>query len=62
MSSGYNTMTDDEARYAANAVVETIRHYRDWSEDYLYHKESGDFSRKDGAGRAPDLMARFKAV
>ncbi|OHD15349.1 MAG: selenocysteine lyase [Spirochaetes bacterium GWB1_59_5] len=56
------TMTDDEARYAANAVVETIRHYRDWSEDYLYHKESGDFSRKDGAGRAPDLMARFKAV
>ncbi len=56
------TMTDDEARYAANAVVETIRHYREWSADYTYHKESGDFSRKDGAGRAPDLMSRFKAV
>jgi len=55
-------MTDDEARFAGNAVVEAIRHYREWSADYLYHKESGDFSRKDGAGRAPDLMSRFKAV
>ncbi|PKL09667.1 MAG: selenocysteine lyase [Spirochaetae bacterium HGW-Spirochaetae-7] len=56
------TMTDGEARFTARGVVETIRHYRDWAQDYIYHKESGEFTRKDGGGGAPDLMSRFKAV
>ncbi|TFG83777.1 MAG: aminotransferase class V-fold PLP-dependent enzyme [Spirochaetales bacterium] len=56
------TMTDSEARYAARAVVETIRHYREWAEGYSFHKDSGDFTRKEGGSPPPDLLARFKAI
>lgn len=56
------TMSNAEARFAGQAVVQTIRNYREWAEDYVYHKESGDFTRRDGQGGAPDLMARFRVV
>jgi selenocysteine lyase/cysteine desulfurase len=56
------TMSDAEARFAGRAVVETIRNYRQWAGEYVYHKESGEFTRKDGKGGAPDLMGRFKAL
>ena len=56
------TMSNAEARFAGQAVVQTIRNYRQWAEDYLYHKESGEFTRKDGKGGAPDLMGRFRVV
>jgi len=56
------TMTDDEARYAAQAVVETIRHYREWEGGYLFHKDSGDFSPKSGGLEPPSLLAGFRAL
>lgn len=56
------TMTDTEAHYAARAVVETIQHYRDWGADYEFHKDTGDFVRKDGGQPLPDLMSRFKVL
>jgi len=40
------TMTDSEARHVGRSVVETIRHYREWGEDYVFEKESGEFLPK----------------
>ncbi len=56
------TMTDAEARYVGASVAEVIRNYKAWGADYVFHKDSGEFTRKDGIDTAPDLMSRFKAV
>jgi selenocysteine lyase/cysteine desulfurase len=56
------TMTDAEARYVGRSLVEVIRNYKTWGEDYIFHKDSGEFTRKDGVDTAPDLMARFAAL
>jgi selenocysteine lyase/cysteine desulfurase len=56
------TMTDAEARYVGSSLVEVIRNYKLWGEEYSFHKESGEFTRKDGAEVAPDLLERFSAL
>jgi len=56
------TMTDAEAHYIGSSLVEVIRNYQTWSQDYDFHKNSGEFTRKDGIEMAPDLMARFAAL
>lgn len=56
------TMTDAEARYVGRAVAEVVAKYREWGADYEFHKDSGDFVRKDGRATAPDLMAAFEPL
>jgi selenocysteine lyase/cysteine desulfurase len=56
------TMTDAEAHYVGSSLVEVIRNYKAWGGDYDFHKESGEFTRKDGIDPAPDLMAGFRAL
>lgn len=53
------TMTDAEARYVGSSVAAVIRNCKAWGEDYLFHKESGEFTRKDGFEGSPDLMSEF---
>jgi selenocysteine lyase/cysteine desulfurase len=55
------TMTDAEASYVGRAVVDVVRKYKDWGTEYEFHKDSGDFLPKSGAGMAPDLLAGFSA-
>ncbi len=55
------TMTDAEARYIGKSLVEVIRNYQAWGEAYAFHKDSGEFTRKDGRDPSPDLMAGFRA-
>ncbi|MBF9018460.1 MULTISPECIES: aminotransferase class V-fold PLP-dependent enzyme [unclassified Oceanispirochaeta] len=56
------TMTDDEARYVGSAVVQVIRNYKTWREDYDFHQDSGEFTRKLGELSVPDLMSQFIPV
>jgi selenocysteine lyase/cysteine desulfurase len=53
------TMTDDEARYIGQSVVQVIRNYKTWGDDYDFHQESGEFTRKAGELSMPDLMREF---
>ena len=55
------TMTDAEARYVGASLVEVIRNYREWGKDYDFHKESGEFTPKDGRQAAPEILERFQA-
>ena len=55
-------MTDDEARYVGSAVVQVIRNYKTWREDYDFHQDSGEFTRKLGELSIPDLMSEFIPV
>ena len=65
------TMTDQEARHVGRSVVETIRNYREWGEDYHFEKESGEFVPKAGAAyrdgtatplAAPELLDSFSPL
>ena len=56
------TMTDAEARFVGKSVVEVVRNCREWASDYVFHKESGEWSRKDGVETAPDLLAAFRPL
>jgi selenocysteine lyase/cysteine desulfurase len=53
------TMTDAEVRYVARSVAEVIRNYREWSSDYVFLKESGEFEPREPGAPAPDLLSRF---
>jgi selenocysteine lyase/cysteine desulfurase len=55
------TMTDAEAHHVGRSLVEVIRNCKAWERDYVFHKDDGEFTRRDGADPAPDLMARFVA-
>jgi hypothetical protein len=55
-------MLDEKARYAARSLVEVIRNYKDWSADYSYQKDSGEFLPKKAAAEVPDLLERIKPV
>jgi selenocysteine lyase/cysteine desulfurase len=55
------TMTDEEVRYIGKAVVDVIRHYRDWKKDYEFHPEKGEFTRIKGEMAIPSLLKQFKA-
>ncbi|HUX37012.1 MAG TPA: aminotransferase class V-fold PLP-dependent enzyme [Rectinemataceae bacterium] len=46
------TMTDAEARHVGRSVVETIRHYREWGEAFVFDKESGEFLPKDPTSKS----------
>ncbi len=59
------TMTDAEARYVGRAVCEIVQNYKAWGEDYVFHKELGEFYRKDesdgsAVSGALHLLERFK--
>ncbi len=56
------TMTDDEARYIGRSVVEVIRNYKEWSDDYIFHTGSGEFTLKKGEPEFPDLFESFRSV
>ncbi len=56
------TMTDEEARYIGKAVVDVIRNYRGWGEEYSFHQESGEFTRKSGEPEIRDLFSDFRSV
>ena len=53
------TMTDDEARYIGDAVVQVIRNYKEWGEDYLFHPKSGEFTLKKGEPCRPNIFDTF---
>ena len=54
------TMTDEEARFTGRAVVEVIRNYKEWKEDYTFHPDNGEFTLKSGEINYPDLFKEFK--
>jgi len=57
------TMTDDEARFVGTALCEIVRNYKIMGEDYIFHKELGEFYRKDESGDSPQaahLLELFK--
>jgi len=56
------TMTDAEARLVGRAVVDVIRNYKNWGEDYVFHKETGEFEPKTPLAEAPALLSRFSAL
>jgi selenocysteine lyase/cysteine desulfurase len=56
------TMTDAEARFIGQAVVEVIRNYKTWKDDYLFHADSGEFTLKAGEPDYPDLIAEFQPI
>lgn len=56
------TMTDDEVRFVARAVVEVVRHYHEWAVDYAFDKVTGEFSATAGEAPVPDLLAGFEPV
>jgi len=56
------TMTDEEVRFIGKAVVDVIRSYREWKEDYTFHPDSGEFTRKGGEPEVPSLISRFRPV
>ncbi len=57
------TMRDDEVRHVAASVVETIRNYRAWGEEYAFDRGSADFiPRHPDSEAAPDLLAGFSPL
>ena len=56
------TMTDDETAFIGSAVVDIIRNYKKWQDDYIFHPASGEFTLKKGEPDYPDLLKGFSAV
>jgi len=57
------TMTDEEAVYIADAVLQIISHVDDWGREYQFDKNSGDFIRISGTGpEIPDIMGSFNPL
>lgn len=40
------TMTEEEVRFIGRSIVEVVRNYGKWSEDYLFDKSSGEFRQR----------------
>ena len=56
------TMSDEEVRFIGKAVVDVIRNYREWQEEYHFHPERGEFTLKKGEPELPDLLGSFNPV
>jgi selenocysteine lyase/cysteine desulfurase len=57
------TMTDEEARYIADAVKQILQHGARWGEDYRFDKNSGDFIRVRGSSpEVPELLKGFSPL
>ncbi|MEI6388441.1 MAG: hypothetical protein WCQ50_17625, partial [Spirochaetota bacterium] len=56
------TMTDAEARHVGSSVVEVIRNYREWAQDYEFDRESGEFLARRPSAPGPGLMEGFEAL
>jgi selenocysteine lyase/cysteine desulfurase len=54
------TMTDYEAVYIGKALVEIIRNYKEWSEEYVFDKSSSEFVSKYYGSSVPALMPTFE--
>lgn len=52
-------MTDEEAAFIGSAVAEVIGNYKKWQDDYIFHREIGEFTRKAGEPDYPPLLDRF---
>ena len=56
------TMTDDEIRYIGRAVKEILLHAEEWSKQYAFDKNSGDYNRICGSvPEIPDIIGSFQA-
>ena len=49
------TMTDMEIDALIAAVEEIVDHYKQWREEYRFNSATGEFDRRDGADKYPDL-------
>jgi selenocysteine lyase/cysteine desulfurase len=56
------TMTDAEARHVGSSVVEVIRNYREWGQDYEFDRESGEFLARRPAAAVSGLMEGFEPL
>jgi len=54
------TMTDGEARYVGASICGVVRNYREWSGDYTFHKDSGEFFARAPKSAESNLLARFR--
>ena len=52
-------MTDEEAHFIGRAVVDIIRSYKKRKKDYIFHREIGEFTRKEGEAEYDCLLDSF---
>lgn len=53
------TMTDNEARYIGQSVVQVLENYELWAKDYDFHKDSGEFTLKKSEPEI-SMLGEFK--